>query len=57
VHEVGLNIRADKSGVFGGRGVPNNQQHVAALAETLGVKHCRAGLTIVGVPIGTDGYV
>jgi hypothetical protein len=57
LRSVGLKLRHDKSGVFGGRGLPDSQQHVAALAATLGVKHCRAGLTIVGVPIGTDDYV
>jgi len=57
LRSVGLKVRPDKSGVFGGKGLPRNQQPVAALAATLGVQHRRDGFTVVGVPIGNDGDV
>ena len=57
LRSVGVKVRPDKSGVFGGKGLPRNQQPVAALAATLGVQHRRDGFTIVGVAIGNDGYV
>ena len=54
---VGLKVRPDKSGLFGGSGLPGNQRYVAALATALGVEHRRHGFTVVGVPIGNDGFV
>jgi hypothetical protein len=57
LRRIGLKVRQDKSGVFGGQGMPRNQQPVAALAAALGVKHRREGFTLVGVPVGNPDYV
>lgn len=54
---VGLKVRPDKCGVYGGSGLPANQRYVAALAAALGVKHRRHGFSVVGVPIGNEGFV
>ncbi|NJN00175.1 MAG: hypothetical protein HC793_00355 [Aquincola sp.] len=54
---VGLKVRPDKCGVYGGSGLPANQRPVAALATSLGVKHRRHGFTVVGVPIGNEDFV
>jgi hypothetical protein len=48
---IGLMVRKDKSGVFGG-----NDGQCSELAASLGVPHRRDGVTIVGVPFGTDAY-
>ena len=54
---VGLKVRPDKCGVYGGSGLRDRQRPVAALAKSLGVKHHRQGFTVVGVPIGNDDYM
>mgnify|MGYP001787467346 CR=1 FL=1 len=51
LRKIGLKVRKDKSGVFGG-----NDEQCSQLAATLGVPHRREGMTIVGVPFGTDAY-
>lgn len=54
---VGLTVRPDKCGVYGGSGLPANQRHVGALAASLGVKHHRHGFSVVGVPVGNEDFV
>jgi hypothetical protein len=54
---VGLKVRPDKCGVYGGSGLPSRQRPVAALATSLGVQHYQRGFTVVGVPIGHAGYM
>jgi hypothetical protein len=51
LRKVGLKVRTDKSGVFGG-----NPEQCSELAASLGVPHRRDGMTVVGVPFGTDAY-
>jgi hypothetical protein len=51
LRKIGLKVRLDKSGVYGG-----NDEQCSELAATLGVPHRREGVTVVGVPIGTDAY-
>ena len=48
---IGLKVRRDKSGVHGG-----SPAECGDLATALGVQHRRDGITVVGVPIGTDAY-
>ena len=51
LRRIGLTVRKDKSGVFGG-----NHEQCSELSASLGVPHRRDGMTIVGVPFGTDAY-
>jgi hypothetical protein len=48
---LGLQVRLDKSGVYGG-----DEEQCSVLAAALGVPHLRDGVTIVGVPFGTLAY-
>ena len=52
LRKIGLDVRLEKCGVYGG--VP---EEASELAVSLGVPHRPDGLTIVGVPFGTDAYV
>jgi hypothetical protein len=49
LRKVGLKVRTDKSDVFGG-----NPEQCSELAASLGVLHRHDGMTVVGVPFGTD---
>ena len=51
LHSVGLAVRLHKSGVHG-----TDAQRGSALADSLGMPHRPAGVTVVGVPFGTDSY-
>ncbi len=51
LHKIGLKVRKDKSNLFGG-----NDEQCSQLSAELGVPHRRDGVTIVGVPFGTDAY-
>ena len=52
LRKIGLEVRLEKCGVYGG--VP---EQASELAVSLGVPHRSDGITVVGVPFGTDAYV
>lgn len=52
LRKIGLAVRPEKCGVYGG--VP---EQASELAVSLGVPHRPDGITVVGVPFGTDAYV
>lgn len=51
VRKIGLQVRLDKCGVYGG-----DPEQSSALAVALGVPHRPDGITVVGVPFGSDAY-
>ena len=51
LRKLGLEVRLDKCGVYGG-----DSAQASELAVSLGVPHRPDGITIVGVPFGTDAY-
>ena len=52
VRKIGLGVCLEKCGVYGGE-----EGEASALAASLGVPHRPDGVTVVGVPFGTDAYV
>ena len=51
VQGIGLRVRPSKCGVHGG-----DAAELERLARTLGVRHMPDGITVVGVPLGSESY-
>ena len=51
VRSIGLTVRRSKCGVHGG-----DVEQCAQLASELGVAHMQEGITVVGVPLGSESY-
>lgn len=51
VRDIGLSVRPSKCGVYG-----KDEERTSALATQLNVKHKASGITVVGIPLGSEQH-